>query len=118
MTPQAANTNWLLQLPEEQGIEFRRELIEYEARKHMPYITSIEEMGREQGRQEGRQEGWRGGVIATRQGAILDALEIRFGQAPETIRQRIKAIQDETQLRSQLHAAIQADSLESFDRAL
>jgi hypothetical protein len=45
--------DWLLYLPEEQRIEFRRELMEYEASKFMPYITSIEEMGRQEGTSRG-----------------------------------------------------------------
>jgi predicted transposase YdaD len=42
----------------------------------MPYITSIEEMGRKEGRQEGRQEGLREGAIIALQKAVLDALEV------------------------------------------
>jgi hypothetical protein len=92
--------DWLLHLPEEQRIEFRREVIEYEASKHMPYITSIEEMGRQEGRLEGRREGLREGVITARQKAVLDALEIRFGPAPDLIRRSIESVQDEARLRS------------------
>jgi hypothetical protein len=102
--------DWFIHLPEEQRVEFRREVIEYEANKNMPYITSIEEMGR----QEGRQEGLREGVITTRQRAVLDALEIRFGEVPDSIRQSIEALHDEARLRSLLRIAIQAPSLESF----
>ncbi len=110
--------DWLLHLPEEQRIEFRRELIEYEASKHMPYITSIEEMGRQEGRQEGHavgfRKGLRTGAITARQKAVLDALEIRFGPAPGLIRRSIEAVQDEARLRSLLRIAIQAISLEAF----
>jgi len=88
----------------------------------MPYITSIAQMGREeglqQGLQRGRQEGLREGVIVTRQKVVLDALEIRFGQVPDSIRESIEAIQDEARLRSLHQTAIQAESLEAFARAL
>ena len=106
--------DWLLHLPEEQRIEFRRELIEYEASKHMPYITSIEEMGRQEGRQEGRREGRQEGL---REG-ILAALEIRFGPAPDSIRQTLEATQDEAKLRSLHRIAIQTASLAAFAREL
>jgi predicted transposase YdaD len=89
-------------------------VFEYEASKHMPYITSIEEMGR----QEGRQEGLREGVISARQKAVLDALEVRFGEAPESLRQKIEATQDEDWLRSLYRSAIQTDSIEAFAREL
>jgi len=110
--------DWLLSLPEEQRVEFRREVFEYEARKHMPYITSIEEMGRQEGRQEGRregrQEGLREGVINARQKAVLDALEVRFGEVPAAIREQLELIREEARLRSLLKAAIQTNSIEEF----
>jgi hypothetical protein len=39
--------DWLVQLPRELEVEFRRQVAEYEAQKHMPYITSIERLGRD-----------------------------------------------------------------------
>jgi predicted transposase YdaD len=118
--------DWLLHLPEQQRIEFRREVFEYEASKHMPYITSIEEMGRQEGRlegrqegrQEGRREGLREGAIIALQKAVLDALEVRFGEAPKSLRQTIEATQDEAGLRSLHRSAIQAASFEAFAREL
>jgi hypothetical protein len=114
--------DWLLYLPEQQRIEFRREVFEYEASKHMPYITSIEEMGRKEGRQEGRlegrREGLREGAIIALQKAVLDALEVRFGEAPKSLRQTIEATQDEARLRSLHRIAIQTASFEEFVREL
>ena len=49
--------DWLLVLPKELEVAFRRELMEYEQEKAMPYVTSIERLGRQEGRQEGRMEG-------------------------------------------------------------
>lgn len=102
--------DWLLRLPDELAIEFRRELVEYEQQKHMAYITSIEELGRREGRQEG--------MILARQKDVCDALEIRFGQVSATIRDTIESIQDETRLRILLKAAIQAGSIEDFSSCL
>jgi hypothetical protein len=49
--------DWLLRLPDGLESRFRRDLTRLEEDTHMPYITSIERMGREEGRQEGREEG-------------------------------------------------------------
>jgi len=98
--------DWLIQLPEELEIEFRREVIEYEERKSMPYITSIERLGRQEG------------VILARQKAVLDALEIRFGHLSEPLHQAIEAIHDEARLRVLLQTAIQTVSVEDFVRSL
>ena len=43
--------DWLLQLPEGLEREFKRELIAFEEQANMPYITSIERLGRQEGRQ-------------------------------------------------------------------
>lgn len=47
--------DWLLVLPPEMNLEFRRRVLEYEKEKIMPYITSNEQIATEEGRQEGRQ---------------------------------------------------------------
>ncbi len=44
--------DWLLVLPEGLAIAFREELIKFESEKTMPYITSIERLGRQEGRHE------------------------------------------------------------------
>jgi hypothetical protein len=110
--------DWLIRLPEELAIEFRRELIKYEEQQRMPYITSIERLGRQEGLQQGRQEGWREGLIAARQRAVLDALEIRFEQVPEGLRQTIETIQDDARLRTLYRVAIRAVTLDEFTRAI
>jgi hypothetical protein len=106
--------DWLIRLPEELEVEFHRELADYEQQQLMPHITTIERLGQK----KGREEGWRAGVIAARQRAVLDALEIRFGPVPEELRQSIETIQDEARLRALHQAAIQAASAESFAQTL
>ncbi len=43
--------DWMLQLPDVLEQEFKRELIAFEEQANMPYITSIERLGRQEGRQ-------------------------------------------------------------------
>jgi predicted transposase YdaD len=64
----------------------------------------------EQFRQEGRQEG----LISSKQQAILEALEIRFQQVPEGLREEIVAIADSKKLTDLHRAAITSADLESF----
>jgi predicted transposase YdaD len=64
----------------------------------------------EQFRQEGRQEG----LIFSQQQAILEALEIRFQQVPEGLREEIESIADSKKLTHLLRAAITSADLESF----
>jgi hypothetical protein len=66
--------DWLLRLPRELEAEFREDLIHFEKERQMPYVTSIERMGREEGRQEGRQEGRKEGRQEGRQEAAVSLL--------------------------------------------
>jgi hypothetical protein len=78
--------DWLLQLPDGLEREFRRELIAFEEQTDMPYITSIERLGRQEGRQEGQ---------AT---LLLSLLAVKFGPLGEADRQRILDADAETLL--------------------
>ena len=49
----ARGNGWLLRLPEDLEREFTRELLAFEEETKMPYITSVERIGRQEGRQEG-----------------------------------------------------------------
>jgi predicted transposase YdaD len=49
--------DWMMRLPEQLELTFRHEIRQFEEEKQMPYISSIERLGREEGRQEGRREG-------------------------------------------------------------
>jgi hypothetical protein len=102
--------DWLIRLPEELAVVFRRELMEYEDQLHMPYITSIERLGRQEGRHEG--------AVATGQRAVLDALNIRFGPVPASLRETLETVRDEARLRALLHAAIRVGSIDEFVHAL
>ncbi|WP_338438767.1 DUF4351 domain-containing protein [Synechococcus elongatus] len=72
--------DWLLSLPKGLELEFRNELSAYEQERRMPYITSIERIGREEGRLEGETS------------LVLRQLSRRFGVLPEQIRAQISAL--------------------------
>ena len=113
--------DWLLRLPEGLEREYKEELRDFEESRAMPYITSIERMGREEGRQLGRQEGCREGReigrIETLRENILDVIEARFGPAPAPVRERINATIDRDRLKMWLKAAVTCATLHQFERA-
>lgn len=98
--------DWLLNLPEGLDIEFERELIKFEEENVMPYITSIERIGRQEGRQEALREG------------ILDILEARFGVLPEELRVKILEITGQSQLKGLHRRAALMASLGEFSQAI
>ncbi len=69
---------------------------------------------RQEGLQEGRHEGRHEGL----QQAILEALEIRFGDVPKGLGEAVEGWQDEAKLRELHRAAIRCETLEAFAGAL
>ena len=85
----------------------------------MPYITSIERMGREdglkQGREEGRQEGQAIGRLEALRENILEVTEARFGAAPVAVRERINATGDVHLLKILHRLAVTCSSLREVE---
>ncbi len=98
--------DWLMVLPPKLTVAFRTELIQFEQEKTMPYVTSIERLGRQEGRLDKARE------------AILEVMEARFSKAPYAVRERLQTIDDEAQLRGLLHDVSVAASLEAFQARL
>ena len=70
-------------MPADLELDFKRELIAFEEQSNMPYITSIERLGRQEGHAQGLQEG-----LAT---MLIGRLSIKFVSLDEAQRQRIQA---------------------------
>jgi hypothetical protein len=79
--------DWLLRLPESLEREFMHELIAFEERAKMPYVTSIERLGHEAGRQEGEAL------------VLMRLIELKFGPPSEAAREQINAADADTLLR-------------------
>ncbi len=56
----------------------------------MPYITSVERLGRQEGRQEGLAEG----LLEGKRAALRRLVARRFGVLPEALAQRIGAMDE------------------------
>ncbi|MDI6794947.1 MAG: hypothetical protein QME81_19115 [bacterium] len=72
----------------------------------MPYVTSVERIGRRIGRKEGFRE------------MILEALDERFGEVPFFVSEAVNRIEDRDILKFLHRCAVQCISLEEFERAL
>ena len=74
--------DWILQLPRDLELEFTRELMAFEGQAKMPYITSIQRIGRQEGEAA----------------MLLRLIARKFGPPPETVRERITHADSETLL--------------------
>jgi hypothetical protein len=78
--------------------------------KNMPYVDTISRMCREEGRDEGLQEG---ALIRARE-SVIEALEVRFGEVPFSLRERIIGLDDLSALKTELRRAITVPNLDQF----
>ena len=109
-------------LPRPLMIRFRQELFTIEKDKNMPYVDTLTRMslqegrkkGRKEGLQEGRQEGREEGSLTQARESVIEALEIRFGEVSNDLRERINAFDNLRTLKAQLRRAITVPSLEQF----
>jgi hypothetical protein len=106
--------DWLVALPEDMAVEFRRELRQYEQEKRMAYVTSIERLGRQEGLAEGHQKGLARGRQSALRESVLELLEVRFGKIPPAARKKVESISDEVALKRLHREAALASSLKSF----
>jgi hypothetical protein len=100
----------LMILPRPFMIRFRQELFTIEKDKNMPYVDTLTRMSLQEGRQEGREEG----SLAQARESVIEALEIRFGEVSNDLRERITALDNLRALKAQLRRAITVPSLEQF----
>ena len=100
----------LMILPRPFMIRFRQELFTIEKDKNMPYVDTLTRMSLQEGRQEGREEG----SLAQARDSVIEALEIRFGEISNDLRERITALDNLRNLKAQLRRAITVPSLDQF----
>lgn len=78
--------DWVITLPESLVQQFRIDVTSIQEEKHMPYVTSIEQLAKEEGRQEGREAALKRGIRAV--------LRARFGEAGLHLMPEIEAVHD------------------------
>lgn len=78
--------DWLLWLPEDLRNAYWQALQQYEQEQHMPYITSVEQIGIEKGLQQSRREELLAGIEL--------ALELKFGRDGLALMPELQSIKD------------------------
>ena len=75
-----------------------------------PFEEEIKQIGRLEGIQTGIQTGL--------QESIVDALDVRFGNAPASLRQAVEQIHDDARLHDLFRRAITCMAIDEFQSAL
>ncbi len=118
--------DWLMPLPDGLKIQFRTQLQQRLPDKIMPHITLFEELalkeglekGIQKGLEQGLEKGLEKGILQNAREAILDVLDTRFGQVPDSVRERINSLDNERTLKDLLRRAILTPSLNEFQSTL
>jgi hypothetical protein len=84
----------------------------------MPHITLFEELALKEGLEKGIQKGLEKGILQTGREAILDVLDTRFGEVPDSVRERVNALCSEPTLKDLHRRAILIPSLAEFSVGL
>jgi hypothetical protein len=108
----------MVNLPEATEQEFKKEIQRFEEENQMPYITSVERIARmegiSQGISEGISQGIAEGILQQRREDVLEVLEVRFGEVPTEMSQKINGIEDPEVLKTLHREAIAIESVEQF----
>lgn len=86
--------DWLLWLPEDLRNAYWQALQQYEQEQHMPYITSVEQIGIEKGLQQGLPQGLQQGRREELLAGIELALELKFGRDGLALMPELQSIED------------------------
>ena len=92
----------LMILPRPLMIRFRQELFTIEKDKNMPYVDTLTRMSREEG------------SLTQARDSVIEALEIRFGEVSNDLRERITALDNLRTLKAQHRRAITVPSIDQF----
>ncbi len=123
--------HWLLALPEEEELSFRKDVKQMEASMQTKRRSTYERIvwqegveagieqglmrGRDAGRLEGRSEGRVEGRHSAARELLLDLIRVRFGTCTPSVRVRIESIQEEARLRELALAVLTVPTLPEFE---
>lgn len=100
----------MMTLPPQLQLNFKTKLNQYEKEIQMPFLSTLEEMALE--------EGAKSGAKLTSQKHIINLLQKRFGELPETLIHKVNQIED-ISLLEELHLeTISVNSLAEFEQLI
>jgi hypothetical protein len=101
-------------LPEELANNFKTELRSYEEVNRMRYVTSIERLAKAEGIEQGIEEG----ILQNARDSVIEVIETRFGEVPNSIVEVVNQINDPAVLKMLLKRAIAIPSTTEFQQLL
>ena len=111
--------DWLMMLPDDLTKKFNENLITYEEKKKMPYVTSAERIGIEKGIEKGMEKGIEKGMLSDAREMVIEALDIKFSNnVPGDVHKKINALNNRILLKKLLGSAIQSKDIDDFRKTI
>ena len=102
--------DYVLRLPAGLAERYRGELARLEEDCGMPFLTTFEQKALEQGIEQGIEQGLRQGIIS----ALRQTLEVRFGDVPASLLERIEQTKTLEEVAAIHRQALTADSIDDL----
>ncbi len=114
--------DWMMDLPKDLETQFVQEFTTFEEEKKMPYVTSVERVGREQGFREGEEKGRREGEEKGRREELLESiakgLNAKFGAQGLEFLRAVQQVHDVAKLRVLVDALWNGATLDDIRRLI
>ncbi|MCT7960642.1 transposase [Laspinema sp. D1] len=108
----------MMTLPKQLEQQLRTQIIEYREERQMPFISPMEELIQEEAMERGIEQGLQQGTLQTQRENILDLLQVRFGEVPQSLLEAVNGLEDITTLKQLLRQTISVGSLSEFEQLL
>ncbi|MBO0348916.1 transposase [Phormidium pseudopriestleyi FRX01] len=96
----------MMSLPKQLEQQLRTQLIEYREERQMPFISPMEELIQEEA------------ILKNQRENILDLLQVRFGEVPQSVVETVNRLEDMTLLKQLFRQAISVGSVAEFEQLL
>ncbi|MCT7956094.1 hypothetical protein [Laspinema palackyanum] len=100
----------MMTLPKQLEQQLRTELVEYREERQMPFISPMEELIQEEAMERG--------ILQTQREYILDLLQVRFGEVPQSLVEAVNRLEDISTLKQLLRQTISVGSIAEFEQLL
>ncbi|MCT7956095.1 transposase [Laspinema palackyanum] len=104
----------MMTLPKQLEQQLRTQLVEYREEKQMPFISPMEELIQEEAMERGLQQG----TLQTQRENILDLLQVRFGEVPQSLVEVVNRLEDISTLKQLIRQTISVGSIAEFEQLL
>jgi hypothetical protein len=104
----------MMTVPPELQEQIKTKIRQYEEEREMPFLSTMEEMAEKRGEERGREEE----AKSTNKKSIINLLQARFGELPESLIESVNKIEEISVLEKLLLKTVSVSSVEEFEELI